>query len=92
MWQKALEALPSDSELTPIDKRLKSQYEANIKAVNVAIGREGRVVTPSGFSELGPGSVEVLKDSGNLPWDVARDMMEDLSKKSDVNSSVCPSS
>ncbi|KAF5344741.1 hypothetical protein D9758_015296 [Tetrapyrgos nigripes] len=89
MWEKALEALPSGPDLSQTDKRLKTQYEANIKAMNVAIGREGKAatVTSAEFSQLAPGAVEVQKDSGNLPWEVARSMLEDLSTRNDPNSS-----
>ncbi|THU98406.1 TPR-like protein [Dendrothele bispora CBS 962.96] len=79
MWKKALECLPLEEHMTPMDKRLKEQYEAGLETANVALGRG---------VELAEGLRQMKTDTGDLPWQVAAMMVEELKRNNDLESSA----
>jgi len=79
MWQKALDALPTEEKLSEMEKHLKQQYESGLKASNVAAGRRENKL---------PENFQVRNDTCNFPWEVASQMLDGLKRTNDFSSSV----
>lgn len=90
-WQKALDALPKEN-LTPAEETQKQQYTAGLNAAIATIARFED--TAQNISQADPRDrgAFVLKDDGQLPWDIARATVERLRAQQRITVDVLHSS